>query len=237
MLRFLTCGCAGLACVGLLAAIGQPEKQELKAPPVVTPGAAYSVPAPSDATVLFDGKTMNGWKTRDGKASGWKAADGTMTVVAKAGDSVTEFTFGDAQIHLEFMTPVEKGDGQDRGNSGVYIHGRYEVQVLDSYKSETYPDGQCGAIYKQHVPQVNACRPQGEWQSYDIVFHAAKLEGGKKTKNATVTVIHNGVLIHDHVEVTPTGGAIGKEEMEKGPLLLQEHGHEVKYRNVWVRGI
>ncbi len=222
----------GLALIGA----AQPEAKVLKAPPVVTPGPAFSVAPPSDAVVLFDGKSMAGWATRDGKPGAWKVADGVMTVTAKAGDIVSAETFGDAQIHIEFMTPVEKGDGQDRGNSGVYIHGRYEVQVLDSFKSETYPDGQCGAIYKQHVPRVNACRPQGEWQSYDIVFHAAKFEGGKKMMNARVTVIHNGVLIQDHVEVTgPTGGAIGQEEAPTGPLLLQEHGHEVKYRNVWVR--
>lgn len=222
---------AGLA----LIAAAQPEKTDLKAPPVVTPGAFVSIPPPSDAVALFDGKSMTGWATRDGKPAGWKAADGAMAVVAKAGDIVSAETFGDAQIHIEFMTPVEKGEGQNRGNSGVYIHGRYEVQVLDSHQSQTYPDGQCGAVYKQHVPRVNACRPQGQWQSYDIVFRAPKFEGGKKITNANVTVIHNGVLIHDHVEVTPTGGAIGQEEKATGPLLLQEHGHEVQFRNLWVR--
>jgi hypothetical protein len=213
----------------------QPENA--KPPPTITPGTPYSIAPPSDATVFFDGSSMAGWTTRDGKPAAWKVTDGAMVVVPKATDIMSKEVFGDAQIHIEFMTPVEKGDGQDRGNSGVYIHGRYEVQVLDSYQSETYPDGQCGAIYKQHVPRVNVCRPQGQWQSYDIVFRAPRFEGGKKIQNATVTVIHNGVLIHDHVEVTPTGGAIGQEEKPTGPLLLQEHGHEVRYRNVWVRRI
>lgn len=225
-----------IAAVALSGAV-QPSKTALPPPPIVTPGPPVSVAPPSDATVLFSGSSLAGWTTRDGKPSGWRAVDGVMTVMPRTGDSVTEFVFGDAQIHLEFMTPIEEGSGQDRGNSGVYIHGRYEVQVLDSHQSQTYPDGQCGAIYGQHVPKVNACRPQGEWQSYDIIFRAPRFEGGKKVKNAVVTVIHNGVLIHDHVEVTPTGGAIGRDEMEKGPLLLQEHGHEVKYRNIWVRAI
>jgi hypothetical protein len=210
---------------------------ELKAPPVVTPGALAAMqPPPSDAVILFDGSSLAGWATREGKPAGWKVADKTMTCQPKTGDIVTAKTFGSSQIHVEFMTPVEEGDGQDRGNSGVYIHGRYEVQVLDSYHSETYPDGQCGAIYKQHVPLANACRPQGQWQTYDIIFHAAKFDAGKKTSNARATVIHNGVLIQDNAEITgPTGGAIGQDETATGPLLLQEHGHAVQYRNVWYR--
>jgi hypothetical protein len=227
--------------VSLAAMAQQPEKQpELKAPPVVAPGATASA-APADAKVLIDGKSQDGWAKRDGTPAAWKLDEkaGTATVVPGAGDIVSKHTFGDAQIHVEFMTPVEQGDGQDRGNSGVYIHGHYEVQVLDSYHSETYPDGQCGAIYKQHVPLANACRPQGQWQTYDIVFLAPKFDAsGKKTANATITVIHNGVLIQDHAEATsPTGSAIDQKETATGPLMLQEHGHPVAYRNVWVRGI
>ena len=223
--------------VPLLAKPPAANPTELKAPPVVTPGAQASmVPPPSDAVVLFDGSSLSGWATRDGKPAGWKLADHAMVCQPKTGDIVSAKTFGSAQIHVEFMTPVESGDGQDRGNSGVYIHGRYEVQVLDSYKSETYPDGQCGAIYKQHVPLANACRPQGQWQTYDIIFHAAAFEGGKKTANARATVLHNGVLIQDNAEITgPTGGAIGQDETPTGPILLQEHGHAVQYRNVWYR--
>jgi hypothetical protein len=219
--------------------LAQPPATKLKAPPVVTPGPAASVqPPPSDAVVLIDGSSLDGWTTRDGKPAGWKAdaKSGTVTITPKAGDIVSQRTFGSAQIHVEFMTPVEQGEGQDRGNSGVYIHGRYEVQVLDSFKNETYPDGQCGAIYKQHVPLANACRPQGQWQTYDIIFHAAKFDSGNKSQNARATVIHNGVLIQDNAEISgPTGGAIGQEETPTGPLLLQEHGHAVQYRNVWFR--
>ncbi len=231
----------GIAAVAALA--HQPEKKpELKAPPAVKPGPSHGA-APSDAVMLFDGKSFDKWTKRDGSPMGWKPGPGKsgddMVVVAGAGDIVSKETFGDAQIHVEFMTPVEKGDGQDRGNSGVYIHGRYEVQVLDSYKSETYPDGQCGAIYGQHVPLVNACRPQGEWQTYDIIFRAPKFDAaGKKTVNANITVIHNGVLIQDHAEAkSPTGSAMAQDEKATGPLMLQEHGHAVVYRNVWVRKI
>ncbi len=219
--------------------LAQPPKEaELKAPPVVAPGAAATMQLPpSDAVILLDGSSLSGWTTRDGKPAGWKLADNVLTCEPKTGDILSKKTFGSAQIHVEFMTPIEQGDGQDRGNSGVYIHGRYEVQVLDSFKSETYPDGQCGAIYKQHVPLANACRPQGQWQTYDIIFHAAHFDAaGKKTSDARATVIHNGVLIQDNAQITgPTGGAIGQDETPTGPLLLQEHGHAVQYRNVWFR--
>lgn len=210
-------------------------------PRVVDPGPAPALqPPPADAVVLFDGSSLDGWTTRDGKPAGWKAdgaQNGAMTVVPRTGDIVSQQTFGDAQIHVEFMTPETAGAGQDRGNSGVYIHGRYEIQVLDSYQNETYPDGQCGAIYKQYIPLVNACRAPGQWQTYDIVFHAARFdESGRKTAPARVTVFHNGVLIHDNAELKgPTGGAIGQNEVPTGPLLLQEHGHEVKFRNIWYR--
>jgi hypothetical protein len=214
------------------------QAAELKSPPVVTPGEQPGVqPPPSDAVILFDGSSVSGWTTRDGKPAGWTVSDHILVCQPKTGDIVTAKTFGSAQIHVEFITPVEQGEGQDRGNSGVYLHGRYEVQVLDSYKSETYPDGQCAAIYKQHAPLVNACRPQGQWQTYDIIFHAPVFDSaGKKTANARATVLHNGVLVQDNAEIVgPTGGAIGQEERPVGPLLLQEHGHAVRYRNVWYR--
>jgi len=217
----------------------QPEPPKLVPPPVITPGAAPGG-APSGAVVLFDGSSLSNWTTREGKPAGWKAEGkpgGTVTVVPKSGDIVSTQTFGSAQIHVEFMTPVEEGEGQDRGNSGVYIQGRYELQVLDSFKNETYPDGQCGAVYKQHVPLVNVCRPQGQWQTYDIIFHAAAFDGsGKKTANARITALQNGVLIQDNAEIAgPTGGAIVEQEKPTGPLLLQEHGHPVQFRNVWFR--
>lgn len=208
-------------------------------PPKVVPPGEMPSARPADAVVYFEGTTRDGWTTRDGKPAGWTIADGSLVVKAKSGDIVSAQTFGDAQIHVEFMTPVEAGEGQDRGNSGVYIHGRYEVQVLDSFDSATYPDGQCGAIYKQHIPLVNACRPQGQWQTFDMIFRAARFDDtGKKTANARLTVLHNGILIHDHIELSgPTGGAIGQAETATGPILLQEHGHAVKFRNLWVRPI
>jgi hypothetical protein len=225
-----------IATFALAAILSLQPKTALKPPTVVAPGETAGA-APADATVLLDGKSLDGWTTRDGKPAAWKADGSSVMVVAKAGDIVSTKTFGDAQIHVEFMTPVESGDGQDRGNSGLYIHGRYEVQVLDSYKSETYPDGQCGAVYGKLVPLVNACRPQGQWQTYDIVFRAPRFDAdGKKTSHARITAYLNGVLIHDNAEISgPTGGAVGSEEKPAGPLLLQEHGHPVQYRNVWFR--
>jgi hypothetical protein len=213
-------------------------------PRVVTPGPAGGMTAPpSDATVLFDGTSLDGWTTTDGKPAAWdfdKKAGGTMTAAIGKGSIISKQTFADAQIHVEFMTPVETGgEGQDRGNSGVYLQGRYEIQVLDSFKNSTYPNGQCAAVYGQTPPLVNACRPQGEWQTYDIVLHAAKVDAkGTKSAPARVTVIQNGVLVQDNTEITgPTGGAIGQGEAGPGPLLLQEHGHAVKFRNVWIRDL
>ncbi|MFN0133065.1 MAG: DUF1080 domain-containing protein [Phycisphaerales bacterium] len=224
--------------VVLLAACQPPAGKT--PPPIVDPGP-YTTPAavPSDAEFLFDGSSLDGWTTLEGKPAEWaceKAPGGSMIVAPGKGNIISTAEFGDAQIHLEFATPLTAGTGQDRGNSGVYIHGRYEVQVLDSYQSQTYPDGQCGAIYGQAIPLVNACRIAGAWQVYDIIFRAAKFDGDTKAADATITVMHNGVLIHDHVKVSgPTGGASGKGEMAKGPLMLQEHGHAVKFRNVWIR--
>jgi hypothetical protein len=229
------------AVLALITAVQPDAAHPLKAPPVVDPGP-YVGPAtpPADAVVLFDGSSLDAWARQDGKPAGWaldRTPGGAMTIAPNSGSIVTRRSFGDAQIHVEFMTPVESGEGQDRGNSGVYLQGRYEVQVLDSYRNETYPDGQCGAIYGKHVPLVNASRPPGQWQTYDILYHAARFgPDGKKITHARVTVLHNGLLIHDNVEIPgPTGGAISPESAEPGPILLQDHGHEVKYRNIWVR--
>jgi hypothetical protein len=223
-----------LAVVAAAAAI-----QPLVTPRVVAPGTpGQGFGPPSDAVVLFGGKNLDAWTKTDGTAAGWTVEDGAMVVRGGAGSIVTKEKFGDVQLHLEFATPAAvEGEGQGRGNSGVYLQGRYEVQVLDSYKNETYPDGQCGAIYKQHPPLVNACRGPGEWQTYDIVFRGPRFdEGGKKVKNATLTVLHNGVLVHDHAEVTsPTGAAMNAAEGGDGPIYLQDHGNPVRYRNVWVR--
>lgn len=206
-------------------------------PRVVSPGAMTPVAPPSDAVVLFAGESLAEWSRADGSDAGWKVEDGSMVVAAGAGNILSRRRFGDAQVHVEFMIPVVAGEGQDRGNSGVYIQGRYEVQVLDSYQNQTYPNGQCGAIYGQHAPLVNASRPPGQWQTFDIIYRAPSFDdGGKRSVPATMTVLHNGVLIHNHVSLEgPTGGSMSPESAEAGPILLQDHAHPVRYRNIWVR--
>lgn len=201
---------------------------------------------PSDATVLLGVRAGDaaGWNMLGGKPSRWKVTDGVMVVEPGSGNVRSEHEFADCQLHVEFRVPRDvTGEGQNRGNSGVYLHGKYEVQVLDNYGGgkdvETYSDGQCGAIYKVSAPLVNACKGPGEWQAYDIVFTAPKFDAaGKKTASARLTVLHNGVLIQHDVEVKgPTGAAAGGEEMATGPLMLQDHGAKVEYRNIWVRSI
>jgi Domain of Unknown Function (DUF1080) len=213
------------------------------APAAVDPGApgTENSPgrAPEDAIVLFDGKDLSKWSHKDGSAAKWKVTDGYFQVVPKTGDILTRQPFGDMQLHAEFAEPSPPvGEDQDRGNSGIIIMGLYEIQVLDSYESRTYSDGQAGAVYGQYPPLVNASRPPGQWQMYDIVFHAPRFDGGGKlTRPAHVTVLHNGVLVQDHVEIhgpTATGDPY-KAHAEKLPLELQDHNHPVRYRNIWVR--
>ncbi len=211
-------------------------------PPVVDPGGAGQ--APSDAVVLFDGKSAEAWVHKDGRPAEWTVQDGVLVCKSGTGDIQSRKSFGSAQIHLEFSTPLmPEAKGQARGNSGVYIQGRYEVQVLDSYENPTYSNGQAAAVYGQHPPLVNASRPPEQWQSYDFVFHAARCdEAGKVTRPATLTLLHNGVLVQDHVAITKnTPGSEAGTTCEAGPLLLQDHFHpEVKdtllrFRNIWVR--
>ncbi|MBU6413650.1 MAG: DUF1080 domain-containing protein [Planctomycetes bacterium] len=201
---------------------------------------------PSDAKVLLAAHASDAkeWNMLGGKPARWKVTDGVMVVEPGSGNVRSGFEFGDCQLHIEFRTPSPaSGEGQNRGNSGVYLHGKYEVQVLDSFgdgaESKTYADGQCGAIYKVSPPLVNVSKAPGEWQTYDIVFTAPKFDAaGKKTSSARLTVLHNGVLIQHDVEVKgPTGAAAGGEEMAMGPLMLQDHGSKVEYRNIWVRNI
>jgi hypothetical protein len=205
-------------------------------PNVVDPGDARR--PPSDAIVLFDGKDLSAWSHAN-----WRVADGAMTVVAGTGDLSTTRKFGDVQLHIEWRTPeVVEGEGQDRGNSGIFFMERYEVQVLDSYRNETYVNGQAGAVYKQHPPLVNASRGPGEWQSYDIVFHGPRFRrDGTVQRKATFTVFHNGVLVQDHVEVEGTTVNVGEAEYEEhepeAPLKLQDHKNPVSYRNIWLREI
>lgn len=208
-------------------------------PRVVTPGNGTS--APSDAIILFDGTNTSEWTHTDGKAVQWTMnSDGSMTVKPKTGGIITKREFGDIQLHIEFSSPkVVKGEGQNRGNSGVFLQNRYEVQVLDSYNNRTYSNGQAASIYKQHMPLVNASRPPGEWQTYDIIYKAPVFnKDGIKIASARITIMHNGILVQDDVEIKGTTPYIGLPQNEahgKAPLSLQGHSELVSYRNIWVR--
>jgi hypothetical protein len=217
-------------------------------PPIITPGTCSTQDkpgtAPSDAVVLFDGKDLSHWQSTAAVTDvppNWKVEDGCMVAEKGAGSAFTKESFGDIQLHIEWSVPTPaKGSGQGRGNSGVIIMGRYEVQVLDSYDNVTYADGQAGAVYGQYPPLVNACRPPGEWQSYDIIFEAPKFGADQKlVKPAYVTVLHNGVLIQNHREII---GAMAYKKLAtysfhgpELPLTLQYHGNAIRYRNIWVR--
>ncbi|HJQ21533.1 MAG TPA: DUF1080 domain-containing protein [Gemmatimonadaceae bacterium] len=203
------------------------------------------VPAPSDAVVLFDGKSLANWRSADSThgPARWKVANGYMEVVKGTGAIETVQGFGDAQLHVEWRAPSPPvGTDQDRGNSGVFLMGRYEVQVLDSYDSITYPDGQASAVYGQYPPLVNASRPPGEWQSYDIIFHAPKFDAaGQLLSPARMTVLHNNVLVQDNVTLTgPTAHQHRppyEAHPDRLPISLQDHGHPVRYRNIWIRDL
>jgi len=216
-------------------------------PPIVEPGTAGTAEQPgrppSDAVVLFDGKDLSAWMATKGDGpAGWKVENGYMEVVKGAGGIHTRKAFGDCQLHVEFMAPAPpKGAGQERGNSGVFfMGGRYEVQVLDSHGNTTYPDGQAGALYGQTPPLVNASRPPGQWQVYDIVFEAPRFDGeGKVTRPARATVFHNGVVVQNATELTgPTTHKVRTPySAHEGrlPIALQDHGDPVRFRNLWVR--
>lgn len=227
---------AGLLCLALGIATGNSLTIAAAAePPTVDPGAPGQ--PPSDAIVLFNGKDLSEWKSQSGQEARWKVQDGYMEV-NKTGSVLTRRDFGDVQLHIEWSTPaVVKGEGQGRGNSGVYFQGRYEVQVLDSYQNKTYPDGQAAAIYKIAAPLVNASRKPGEWQTYDIIFRAPKPADGGAVQPGFMTVFHNGVLVQDHVPLRgkATTAAQFSGATPKGPLMLQDHGNPVRYRNIWIR--
>ena len=210
-------------------------------PIVITPGAT-SADAPSDAIVLFDGTDLSNWQKVSGGDPGWKVENGYMEVT-RSGDIVSKAEFGNCQLHLEWSAPAEvKGDSQGRGNSGVFLMGLYEVQVLDGYENLTYADGLTGAIYGQYPPKVNACRQPGEWQTYDIVFEAPRYDGDNLTSPAYLTVFLNGILLHNR---QPAHGPTGHQSLSSynsphgpsGPLKLQDHGDLVRFKNIWMRHI
>ena len=211
-------------------------------PEVVTPPERFSqgTSAPSDATVLFDGTNFSKWQGEKGVVK-WKIQDDYMETTS-TGRIRTKDEFGDFQLHLEFATPSKvEGNGQGRGNNGVNIFGRYEIQVLDSYNNETYADGQASAIYGQKPPRVNASKPPGEWQTYDIIFESPLWdENGKLTKKAYITVLHNGVVVHHRQELYGTTpyravGNYNRPHPPHGFIELYEHGNPVRFRNIWIR--
>ena len=220
-------------------------------PPVVTPGSPSCGDqvgtAPSDAVVLFDGTEASmktNWTDTQGNPTKWKFVNGAMESVQKAGYIQTKEKFGSCQLHVEWAAPtVVKGDSQGRGNSGVFLMSNYEVQVLDSYENTTYADGQAGALYGRKKPDVNACRPPGQWQTYDIVFHRPIFDkDGNVVRKATFIVFHNGVLIHDYTQLTGGTGWRGPHSISEYtphadalPIQFQDHGNPVRFRNVWIR--
>jgi len=222
---------------------GDPALTEIwnPVPKIITPGKLSTDP-PSDAIVLF-GKSKDSvlWESKTGKAFNWKAVDDHFTVVPFSGDLHTKQSFGDCQLHIEWRTPAEvTGEGQGRGNSGVFLMSLYELQVLDSYNNVTYSNGQAGSIYKQHMPMVNVSRPPGEWQTYDIIFTAPQFYADGMLKSAArITVSQNGVLIQNNVELWGPMQFIGIPKYEKheakAPLLLQDHHNTVSFRNIWIR--
>jgi hypothetical protein len=223
-------GCLGVSVHGLQVKVYY-SGLEWETPKVINPGPVGG--PPSDAIVLFDGTDLEAWNGAERS----KIEDGAIVV---GGTLSTKQAFGDCQIHIEYAAPTPpKGKSQGRGNNGIKLMGRYEIQILDSYENETYLDGMNGAIYKQRPPLVNACRPPGEWQSFDIVFQAPRFEDGKLKSPGYVTVLHNGVLIHNHVELEGTTAynqlPSYRPHAEKLPFTFAYHGSPVRFRNIWVR--
>ena len=225
-------GVAGLGLIGLVLSGNSAERYkdpQLMAKP------------PQGAIILFDGKNLSLWKHREtGETARWTLVEGAMEVAPNTPDLITREDFGDFQLHVEFNIPVLPPNlkSQERGNSGVYMHGRYEIQVLDSFNNETYANGMCGSIYEQKEPDINACKPAGQWQTYGVTFRGPRLDdGGKVVERPRITVYHNGILIHDNIEILKDFTRAGMEGPvpKVGPILLQNHGGQVRYRNIWIR--
>jgi Domain of Unknown Function (DUF1080) len=208
-------------------------------PAKITPGA-NSGEAPSDAIVLFNGKDLGEWASLDGSDAKWTVKDGAMTVQKGTGDVKTKRTFGDIQLHIEWRAPSEiVGEGQGRGNSGIFLQERYELQVLDSYESQTYSNGQAGSLYKQAIPLANPTRKPGEWQVYDVIYTAPRFsDNGRVLIPAYITVILNGVVVQNHTQIagpTEYKGLPVYVSHGKASIKLQDHGNPVSFRNIWVR--
>lgn len=209
-------------------------------PKVITPGKSAGE-APSDAIILFNGLSAAAWQHEKGDEVKWTVGDNALTVKPGTGAIQTKQKFGDCQLHIEWRTPAEvKGTGQGRGNSGIFFMGRYELQILDSYDNVTYSNGQAGSIYKQHIPLVNACKPPGEWQFYDVIFTAPRFsDNGTVIEPARITVLQNGVLIQNNVTIWGSTQYIGlptyQKHDTKEPIILQDHGNPVSFRNIWIR--
>lgn len=212
-------------------------------PPVVHPGKASkkgSIRPPSDAVILFDGTSLEKWKDRNGDPAKWNVEENYMEVSPGKGDILTREKFGDCQLHLEWASPTEiNGDGQGRGNSGVFMMDRYEIQVLDCYDNPTYADGMAGAVYGQKPPLVNACRKPGEWQTYDIIWIAPRFSKGELKSLARLTLLHNNIIVQHNTKVL--GPTTHKDVLDyephpaKEPLRLQDHGDRIRFRNLWYR--
>ena len=239
---------AGVAHAQLDRSKQTPESSELwnPVPRVVTPGSstvnAAPSTAPSDAIVLFDGKDLSKWKSSrtNGGNAPWTVSNGVMTVKPGSGDIETTQQFENYQLHIEFRTPAEvKGNGQGRGNSGIFMQGVYELQVLDSYNNPTYSNGQAGSIYKQTMPLVNASKKPGEWQTYDVIYTAPRFNKDSMMMTpAYITVLHNGVIIQHHTAIQGTTPYVGRPEYQvhaKGPIRLQDHDNHTSFRNIWIR--
>jgi hypothetical protein len=227
----------------LCAAISAQRGDDGPQPVAVVPGALPGQP-PSDAIVLFDGKDVSQWEYMDGRAAAWPIVDGVLTCKSGTGNLYSKRKFGSAQLHVEFAVPLmPNAHGQARANSGVYLQGRYEIQILDSFNNPTYANGSGGALYGEYAPLVNMSRPPKEWQSYDIVFHAPKCGPDRQLATpGTVTVLYNGVLVQDNVAIRGrTTSSDNTDVCEDGPLMLQDHYHPdvketfMQFRNIWVR--
>lgn len=220
----------------------KPEDTEFYEPKVekITPGENNQ--PPSDATVLFNGKDLSAWESvKEGGEAAWTVADGYMTVKPGTGPIKTKEDFSDFQLHIEWRSPQEiEGEGQGRGNSGIFLQGLYELQVLDSYESKTYVNGQAGSIYKQSPPMVNATKPPSEWETYDVIYTAPKFDekNGALLEAGYVTVLHNGIVVQNHTKLQGTTAYIGTPQWKAhgdGPIILQDHSNPVSYRNIWIR--